>query len=205
MYYCITYQKSFTSRRISKKCKTLYVALFSSRIWMWQANLRLHLPIHHQNSFWGDQIFRQIQTTKLSDVVILKVLVLVLIIKINGINASLKIPAQEVDIQIPKYFGIFQRSEPEWNWRYLKEWEKLKDWQKYSWQDGGKKFLPNLWILKLYVWALCTWSNYFASYLFKTCSCDSISCIKIWKNANKLKILFRLYSAILFKMPLFPI
>lgn len=204
MYYCITYQKSFTSRRIGKKCKTLYAALFSSRIWMWRAYLRLHLPIHHQNSFWGDQIFRQIQTTKLSEVVVLKLLVLVLIITINGRNASLKIPAQEVDIQIHKYFGIFQRSEPEWNWRCLKEWENLKDWQKYSRQDGGKKFLPNLWILKLDVWALCTWSNYFASYLFQACSCDSILCIKLWKNTNKLKILFRLYSAILFKMTLFP-
>lgn len=174
MYYCITYQKSFTSRRIGKKRKTLYAALFSSRIWMWRAYLRLHLPIHHHNSFWWDHIFRQIQTTKLSEVVVLKLLVLVLIITINGRNASLKIPAQEVDIQIHKYFGIFQRSEPEWNWRCLKEWENLKDWQKYSRQDGGKKFLPNLWILKLDVWALCIWSNYFASYLFQACSCDYI-------------------------------
>lgn len=44
----------------------------------------------------------------------------------------------------------------------------------------------------------------FASYLFKACSCDSILCIKIRKNTNKLKILFRLYSAILFKMTLYP-
>lgn len=99
VYCCITYQKSFNSRRISKKCKTLYATLFSSRIWMWWACLLPHFSLHHQDSFWGHQIFRQIQTTKLSKVVILKFLFLMLIIKMNGINAPLKISAKEVDIR----------------------------------------------------------------------------------------------------------
>ena len=41
-------------KKQNKKLRTLYVASSSSRIWMRQTYLLLHLPTHHQNIFWGN-------------------------------------------------------------------------------------------------------------------------------------------------------
>lgn len=152
------------NKQEKKDPKALHTALFTSRILMHQIYLLLPLPMHHLNSSWGGQILQTNSKYKLLEAVMLKLLFLVLVIVINGISISLKLSAEEEDIQTHKYFGIVQWLGSEWNWRkYLKEWWKTKNWWKYSSQGAGKMCLPGLWILKLFMLVLCVWCNYFPS------------------------------------------